>query len=382
MVVRTLFYFTSFIVNLSSSPIHLEQKHPPILSRPNRTKPGAPTADFNRNNPLLQSLNNLEVRASPRQTEDLNTGEKVTMKFCNLSVSELDIVDSLREAMKAGIPTQGLKKIPKHRIDQETLGRTCARLTPSYDFSKVTPENYPKFIHIPKNAGTMVEQYHARIGKATSLWGLEDEEIISENSVTHIKRMSAFEFENLKFPMHPYHMCSWWHRPIDWWRNEGYEYYNTRRTFCIVRNPFSKANSAANAFYNYHPPNCLSSSQTDIAITEWLQKQKKWALSFGGKNYTYPIVDCHWVTQVHYIFDDHGCRVCDDVVYFEKLIRQLTILWTAYGLDPQHAFEKTNDQRCTKSKVHEMEVETAKMIAEAYEMDFLAFGYSMDPGIL
>ena len=86
--------------------------------------------------------------------------------------------------------------------------------------------------------------------------------------------------------------------------------------------------------------------------------------------------------QSDYVFLGNGCRVCDDVVYFEDLVRQLTILFTAYGFDPPFGFEKSNYNKCTESKVHLMEEETVQMIANAYEKDFLTFNYSVEPGDL
>jgi len=354
-----------------------------------RVTPGIPKNNSYRINPKLNSGNAHRNHSILRPTEDMNTSSRTPtsppVTIWSLSRSELDMVVSLRVAMKEGIPTQGLKKITRPRIEEETEGRSCERATPSWESSRITVENYPRFIHIPKNAGTTVERiaHHMSFRNEShhTLWGRSNAMSLKKAGVD-VELMSQIEFKNSKVPKHPYYMCHWWHRPIDWYRVEGYDFYKNRRTFCVVRNPFSRSNSEVNFLRHLHPPNCLNSGKAGNAIKDWLRKQKQWAFLFRGKEYNYPVGDCHWIPQVDYIFDDQGCRVCDDIVYFEDLVRQLTILFTAYGFDPPFGFENSNGNICTESKAHFMEHETLEMIVEAYEMDFVVFGYSIDPEIL
>jgi len=94
-----------------------------------------------------------------------------------------------------------------------------------------------------------------------------------------------------------------------------------------------------------------------------------------------PINDCHFLRQVDYVFDDHGCRVCDDVVYMEDFVRQLTILFTAYGFEPPFVFERANPgNTCNETKIHKMPEKVKGLITDYYEKDFSTFGYSVDPG--
>lgn len=280
--------------------------------------------------------------------------------------------------MKYGIPTQGLQKIPMWRIGNETKGMSCARATPCFDPLKVTHENYPKFIHIPNNVGMIVEEIGTHLfaenGMDDFYWGHSSSEMqILRKAGVNVERILPEEYEHFTVPKHPYYSCSLWHRPIDWWRVEGYDFYDDRRTFCVVRNPLARAMSEVNQWRTIRNITCLKSSEAENIIITTLSKLKEKAISFGGKEYKYPHDDCQWEAQVNYVFDGRGCRVCDDVVYFEDLAHQLTILFTAYGFNPQFNFMKFNFNKC---KLPKMKYETVQSIVEAYEMDFLAFGYS------
>jgi len=356
MVAHLIIFFTSYVINASASlmlPLH----HPNGTTT--YTKP--------------------EIRlANLRFTPTTGNGT-----IWDLSSSDLDIVDSLRAAMKWGIPTQGLEMVPIWRIGNETEGKSCARATPSFDPLKLTHEYYPKFIFIPMNAGTMVEVIGTHLFEKFGLdhfwWGRSTSELhILKKAGVHVERIPPELNGQSKVPRHPYYSCSWWHRPVDWWRAEGYDYNDGRRTFCIVRSPFARLNTEVNylRLLRKRDNTCLKSKEAEKVIKATLSELKKKAVSFGGKEYNYPQNDCHWVTQANYVFDDRGCRVCDDVVYFEDLFRQLMILFTAYGFDPAFKFMKVNFNICQLTK---MEHETVQFIAEAYEKDFLAFRYSTHP---
>jgi hypothetical protein len=401
MVAQIVFLLSSFVINLSSSPMLGLQEY---LSFYVGTRKPVRQATYDSilfyPNLEIISPSPLATTQSPTYKESTHNSSQAKLplsaqsKDSDLPTSsqytiwkptryELNIIDYLRAAMKDGRPTQGLKEIPRLRVDEETQGKTCSRPTPSFEMANMTAWNYPKLIHIPKNAGATIEHFGNQISLTNCkvTWGQTDKNDLKKAGV-EIHKIDEKELPKVENPKIWYQSCSWWHRPVDWWRAWGFPYFDNRRTFCVVRNPFSRVNSEVNFLKHSKPPNCLTTSQVENTIKKQLGNRKHLALSLGGREYNKPIGDCHWVPQVNYVFDDNGCRVCDDVLFFEDLVHQLTVLFTAYGFEPPFEFKKLNYQKCKESKVNLMEEETVQMIVGVYEKDFLTFGYSLRPGTI
>jgi len=302
-----------------------------------------------------------------------------------LNRTDMEIVETVREAVENGIPTQGLEALPNSRSKWTSRGQRCQRETVAYNTKNVTWETYPKFIHIPKTGGTTIENIafsvftpdhgsHVQWGRSTPGPVLHKAGISAEDLKTHPTEQTRTGL------IHPYYSCHWWHRPVDWWRSEDHEYFSKRRTFCIVRNPWSRIVSELNFVSHRSPPNCFNTLQAEQILSGALKKQQL-NITFHDRQIPMPISDCHYLRQVEYVFDKDGCRVCDDVVYTEDFVRHLTILFTAYGLKPPFVFEKANTvNTCDEIKIGEMQVKTKEKVTDYYKHDFLAFGYSIDPG--
>merc|ERR1719320_1202920 len=162
-----------------------------------------------------------------------------------LNRTDLKIVQAVREAVENGIPTQGLQSLPNSRLKWENGGKSCQRRTVAYNTKNVTWETYPKFIHIPKTGGTSIENIafsvftpdhgtHVQWGRSTPGPVLHQLGI-SDNQL-RTKPMEKILSEHI----HPLEACHWWHRPVGYWRDGGYDYFSKRRTFCIVRNPWTR----------------------------------------------------------------------------------------------------------------------------------------------
>jgi len=302
-----------------------------------------------------------------------------------LNRTDMEIVERVREAVENGIPTQGLEALPNSRSKWTSRGQPCQRETVAYNTKNVTWETYPKFIHIPKTGGTSIENIafsvftpdhgtHVQWGRSTPGPVLHRAGISAEDLKTHPMEQA------LTGQIHPYYTCHWWHRPVEWWRSEGHEYFHKRRTFCIVRNPWSRIVSELNFVSHQKPPNCIKTAKAEGNLDGMLKKQLS-NVTFHDRQIPMPLSDCHYLRQVDYVFDEDGCRVCDDIVQTEDFVRQLTILFTAYGLKPPFVFEKANTvSTCDEIKISEMKEKTKKKVTDYYKRDFVAFGYSIDPG--
>ena len=138
------------------------------------------------------------------------------------------------------------------------------------------------FIHIPKNAGTSIED----IAKEHDIgWGrFEDLPLYNDSKIN----------------------CSFWHNP------EPERVYN-RPAFCVVRNPYSRIISE----YRYSTKDRNRSTKR---FNDFIRNMFKELTSDPYK------FDCHWVPQTYYT------RKCDHVLKFENLVDDFGKLMRLYNL--------------------------------------------------
>jgi hypothetical protein len=195
-----------------------------------------------------------------------------------------------------------------------------------------------KFIHIPKNAGTSIEDNAL---DHNILWGRYD---------------NVLKWYIKKIPGAPF-----WHTPLrlipKYRLEEMLKYYDF---FAVVRNPYD---------------HCLSEFHYYVKIGK-LKKD-------GDKDYLNKVI-CryikqnrdmdHWAPQSNFIYDENGQVIVKYVLYFEHLESHFNWLMQKYGMDNIKLQKQSNvsDKNFT---VTDLYPETIATINKFYHDDFTNFGY-------
>jgi len=137
-----------------------------------------------------------------------------------------------------------------------------------------------KFIHIPKTAGTAIEDAGRKAGL---WWGRFDR----SDHVGHINSS-----------------CMFWHEvPIS--RDESV------RTFCVMREPFDRILSEIRYELALEGRSCLSEQELNFRVDFCARK---------GQH-----MDCHWIPQYEYV------KHCDHILRYDHLHHDFNVLMKAYG---------------------------------------------------
>jgi hypothetical protein len=195
-----------------------------------------------------------------------------------------------------------------------------------------------KFIHIPKNAGTSIEE----LGKKYNLkWGKYD------YSNLDLK-------ENLSL------------LPCCYWHNYLFKISDKNDYFCVVRNPYDRIKSE---YYYRKKKNYIF----ELNLNDWINKFLK---NISNVNVNVNVYDCHLIPQYNYIFDKEGNKKIKHILYLdEKLSKNLKEILNEYdiNIDVNH-FEKRNE---SKSHMETFSRNSIELINEYYKKDFEYLDYEM-----
>ena len=237
-----------------------------------------------------------------------------------------------------------------------------------------TGRSIPEFIHIPKTGGTYVEylaENHPLIINGTQVkWG----------KFAKFPNIEDYTISNRKLLMNDVtNHCSNYHRPPRyWWQatgnlNQHVPY--TSRTFCIVRNPYSRLISQLSwrkYIITLHKARCVLALNEVVEDVDHLIKPY-----FNGIG-SFTRGNCHFLPQSQYVFDSDGCRCCDDVIYHENLTDELKSTMHEYGLmfkEDDFLDNKNYTSFCPMLNIENLPSFTIKMINYVYRDDFRNFGY-------
>lgn len=210
------------------------------------------------------------------------------------------------------------------------------------------------FIHIPKTAGTSIEE----TGEARSVqWGKWDLD-------NHLCSRPAYTYPddtNSCYVKDTDSVCSAWHVPPSY-DLKLLNHYKECETFCVVRNPTTRLVSQ----WQWH-------LKGDACTTEHFQAyvNSSFAQSSsddGGDPY---IQDCHLLQQVEYTFDSEGFHTCKHMLRFEQLESEFNALMREFEINAtltRHDFASG----CSL----EVPSDFIAMIKERYHDDFSAFQYN------
>ena len=219
-------------------------------------------------------------------------------------------------------------------------------------------ENFDlKFVHIPKNAGTSIENSAL---KKNIFWGFRDwskkkDNKLIENSWKSFKTKGKWINRSTNNPM-PNNKtgCYPWHKTPD---ELGKTIYKEEDDlFCVVRNPYSKIISA----YKYAHGKKSSKEGLNQFIKEKLtnfNKNERW----NG---------CHILPQYKYT---HGNIKCNHILKFENLdedFKKLNEKYNIYNIN----LPKNNKSK-SKLNISDLTQESKDLIYKVYKKDFELYGY-------
>jgi hypothetical protein len=195
-------------------------------------------------------------------------------------------------------------------------------------------EKFLEFIHIPKNAGTTIENI---ANEKNIKWG----------------RMKPSHQENIQYPSPN---CNYWHIPPKYFSSSSH--YNTDEdgSFCVIRDPYERMVSE----YKYR-----NKSSTDPKhMNEWLTQHLKPEYTEKGE------MNCHFLPQYNYVYNDIGTKICDHVLRFENLSEDFNTLTNKYNLDLQLDEGRKDNVSNNNLTVDDLNQENKDLIRKIYHSDF------------
>jgi len=214
-----------------------------------------------------------------------------------------------------------------------------------------------KFVHIPKNAGTSIENVAL---KNNIHWGFRDwskkdkDDNLIENSWDSITQSGKWINRTTNDSIQNNMGCYPWHKTPDELGNTIYK--DDDDLFCVVRNPYDKIISA----YKYNNGKNATKEGLNNFIKEKLtnfEKNERW----NG---------CHILPQYKYT---HGKIKCKHILKFENLDKEFEELNTKFNIE--HVKLNKNNKSKSKLNVDDLTPQSKELIYSVYKKDFELFGY-------
>uniref|UniRef100_A0A6U9ILT9 Sulfotransferase domain-containing protein n=1 Tax=Zooxanthella nutricula TaxID=1333877 RepID=A0A6U9ILT9_9DINO len=215
-----------------------------------------------------------------------------------------------------------------------------------------------ELVHIPKNAGTSVEESGLQHGIQ---WG------------THAKDLS----EQQEMP--DGNWCNRWHVPIP--LLQGPNPYEDADVFCITRHPYERAVSEYSwlAEKEWAPPWIwrTRSQVLPACSARGMNLFLRRALAAYQRGMRY-MMDCHFLPQAEYIWDKSGRRVCHHVFRLdENLTSNINALAEEKGYPVRMGSRQVeNEGDCQNLTAQDLSEATKMLLQEVYADDFRLLDYA------
>lgn len=194
-------------------------------------------------------------------------------------------------------------------------------------------ESFLEFIHIPKNAGTTIENI---ANDKNIKWGRFKPE--HKNKVGTKK-------------------CTYWHVPPKHFYLNNY--YDSDDTFCVIRDPRDRMVSE----YSYrHKGQTDKNNKKDM--NKWLKH------NLNDENVHNGGLNCHFVPQHEYIYNDNNERTCNHVLKFDNLTSEFNDLMKKKNMDVRLNEKKKDNQSNFNLTINDIDDENMQKIFKLYKKDF------------
>jgi hypothetical protein len=220
------------------------------------------------------------------------------------------------------------------------------------------------FLHIPKNAGTAIEDAGDSYGVK---WG----------------RYMDFGACDLGF-----NDCkaSWHQPPAKILRSNM---YTQGRVFCVVRDPYARAVSeykylVANpeyrgAFRQIIEQEGCSATGLNTMLDQALTLFKSSASQHEAINL------CHMIPQSYYVWgapdaDGRRCQWCHEVLHHEQLPESFNDLMERFNMDVRLPHSHVNEGSCANLTVNDLSSSVRDLLTDVYQDDLALLGYDAKPG--
>jgi len=203
-------------------------------------------------------------------------------------------------------------------------------------------------IHIPKTAGTPIEEFFHRIGDMQ--WG-------PKSWVGQERRDGRwYEFQHLSY------------QELTSFTGSQYE---TFRSLAVVRNPYLRLLS--DYFWHQAPPRQAFESLDAFLRSIPRDMNTRWEEHIAGADQAAANLLIHVRPQYQYVDDIDGSRLVDEILRFETLDRDMARFMKRYDLDG--AFIEPPPVRRTE---HYFDRAQLNLVNEIYAVDFERFDYAME----
>lgn len=196
----------------------------------------------------------------------------------------------------------------------------------------VQKETFLEFIHIPKNAGTTIENI---ANEKNIKWGR-----MKPDHRDHVK-------EN---------KCDYWHIPPKEFDRTSHYYRDPDGTFCVIRNPYDRMVSE----YKYRNKD----SNDAVHMNKWIKKHLTPEHTQDGK------LNCHFIPQYNYVYDDLGQKTCDHVLQFDNLADNFNKLTNQYNVDLTMDPNRRDNRSSESLTQKDLSQENIELIKVIYHNDF------------
>ena len=191
------------------------------------------------------------------------------------------------------------------------------------------------FVHIPKNAGTSVENVGQNHGIR---WGKNEMET-SDSDYTY--------------------RCPPWHDPME--IEQHYSSLGETKTFCIVRNPYDRIRSE----YEYRTRK-TPTKRYAVDLNNFVQtKIEKYHTQHSN------ILDCHIIPQIYYT------PFCDHILRYENLETDFSNLMQNYNYPDITLDQHKNRSTQSSITIHDLDSKSVQIINNHFREDFETFNYNM-----
>jgi len=219
-----------------------------------------------------------------------------------------------------------------------------------------------EFVHIPKTAGSTIEQIGADAGLAWGACKFQGYYPQCLNLPDTVLRV-----EEKQHPCYNTEIASW-HCPPTKFRS-GMGFYNNSKTFAIVRNPYNRIVSEYYWRMKADKTDFKTANNADY-FNQWISNALDFVLKYGYY-FSGHCIPMHEYTHLE------GEPVVDHILYMENLSTALPALMEAYGIHNVSVNHRNPRNEMAKLSVRNMTPASIHKVNYWAHLDFEYFGYDM-----